>query len=208
MKNFSKKFSPSLSLFFLASVFSACGPVQGYKGPERPKSEVALISYQLEPAEVEVGEGRIGESTFSSEGITLLPGDISVDLLVTFKDPPTRCRNYVEFDSYGYRRCLDHEYSYRNAPICNRADYETRYQACDRQVYDAKCHAQLKIVSGGEYKLHIIKSEGLALEGQKPNMGQVTIERTGKNEPEGYGTCDPGLARVRTETQYLGRGRY
>lgn len=135
-------------------LISACGPTQGYPGPERPDSETALV----EPTGDEDISIRVGEYDFKYRGIRLLPGKYTFSVDYSYKDTPYDCRQSEEFNHYGYQSCRDEQSkeirkNSRYVRDCDPDDYYDRYEECLVPYFDSMCSLSAKVEAGKSYEM-------------------------------------------------------
>ena len=183
-------------------MLAACGPTQGYVGPELPAEKVALVKPSFDSSlslERAVADG----FTFSSSGITLLPGKHLFSLSLEFEEPPFDCDYYSTFDSSGYRQCLRDEWKedkdgrrYRNK-TCECRDYITVRSRCQKYVTDESCSIELDTIAGREYRLEVAKR------GERTTVTSYDLAGSAKPLVE---DCVSSGRRIETDDEYVGTG--
>lgn len=161
-----QKRSIVLACLLTTAIISSCSPTKGYTGPDLPENKVSLISYTEDGSgKVTVNTGRVGNYSFSSSGINVLPGEHRVELDIRVKGYPQTytCRPEPSFDSYGYKECNKKRVRNDNYTPCDCFDYLTIYSACQVEVADGMCSGDLMTLPGGKYTVNVRKL-GMAAE--------------------------------------------
>lgn len=182
----------------LLALSTACAPVKGYPGPERPDSEISLIQIENDTSSVDVSEAIINGVEFGASGIKVLPGKHSFSFRVLVKGPRENCYSFPEMNRYGYDDCLrDRDKGKRKS--CNCYDYLTIKRKCYRPGFDGNCTGDISTRPGIGYAIGV-RGYGERADlnvVEKPTMAQV-----------GFGSCQMYGRRTVEEEDNLGTGRY
>lgn len=177
----------------LAILTSACAPIKGYPGPDRPDAELAVLQLEYDSSSIRVSDARTNGVEFSSTGVKLLPGQHTFAARISVLEPPDHCYAYPQMDHYGYSKCLDkHE-------RCDCFSYLSVHRKCTFRVRDGECEGKFKGEANSRYDILVSRSaEG----------ADLTVVEAGSARRAGAGSCDvDGPWRTETSDDYVGSGR-
>ena len=140
----------------LLTALCSCGPIQGYPGPERPVSEIAVVSRNC--LESGLSDVSIDGLTFCLRDITLLPGKHLFYAARTDSSDPYDCETHEEFDSSGYDSCLsDREADIRKGKSsprnCESSWYEKSVTTCSVDYVKYRCGLISSLAPGLRYRV-------------------------------------------------------
>jgi hypothetical protein len=141
-------------VIILALLTAGCSATRLYPGPERPDSEISLITLTDGSLTLDgVAEGL-------GDGFKVLPGEHAFSFSIAFSDPlpGVPCRIEPRFDSYGYEACMhkrekDLAKDGYSDHTCHRWEYTERYRICLENVYSGSCQGSISTSPGAEYTL-------------------------------------------------------
>lgn len=190
-------------IFLISCALSACSPVKGYSGPELPPEQIATIYLDYDSDDFELSRATSNGIQFASQGITLLPGEIGIEVSGAAKGTPRNCERCYKSDEYSYRKCLEEYYADREKgkkhSTCDWDDYTEIREECDQDYYDSTCQISFRTDAGAAYDVHVYRSG---------NGTALTAARRGGAEPLGYGQCTTYREHVEPMDRYVGSGRY
>ncbi|HMO18814.1 MAG TPA: hypothetical protein PKA63_12040 [Oligoflexia bacterium] len=137
---------------------SSCSPVQGYIGPELPKTEIATVYYTNCDGNLVLVRAASEGVSFTSSGITLLPGDRVFDLSVELPGRPFDCIPQTKIDEYGYQECMRRRAEAerkgdRYVPICLLSTYTETVYWCQQTFTQFICTTTQKLEKGMDYNI-------------------------------------------------------
>jgi len=145
---------PIIALMIGLVCATGCSPRQGYPGPERPLSEVAVISPGSFSSDVLYGSANVDGMDFRSNGIALLPGSHKVTVSWRLKGPKLSCEKTSDFDSWGFNSCRKQERKRnRSEQNCSCWDYVSVTEVCQHEVVPVTCADKIDMEAGVEYEL-------------------------------------------------------
>ena len=192
--NISPRFAPLLLLPLVTC--SACSPVKGYPGPERPESETALVTPMLNTDSDIPRSATADGIPFGDEGITLLPGNHSIEFIFTRKGGKIDCQRLSTFDDAGYNACLSDK---KHRDNCSCWDYVTIRERCLHEVRDANCAGSLTLKAATKYELRPSSTY------VRPSM-IVTNQSTGQSVKEL--SCKVSSPTSESFEESIGTGRF
>lgn len=134
----------------LLLLLSACGPIQGYPGPELPPERIATIKKQGD-----IYQTFVDGQSFTGRGITVLPGRHRLETTRRAVGEGYDCRRSEEFDSYGYESCRDRRdeaiRDHKDPPSCSVSSYTTVYHDCYYDYARHFCQADVTLKAGQLY---------------------------------------------------------
>jgi hypothetical protein len=183
---------------------SGCTPTKGYSGPELPPEQVATVYLEFDSDEIEVSRATSNGVEFGSAGITLLPGEVGVEIAGAAKETPRDCERCYRVDEYGYRNCLDeyykHRYDDKKSPReCSWDDFTEIREECKQDLHDVTCEIVFESTAGAQYNIHMVRSAEAA---------SLTAVQRKSAAPLGYGKCTKYRDRVGEIDRYVGSGSY
>lgn len=140
----------------LLAGLSACAPIRGYSGPERPKEQIAIVSFAAGNITRAIVQGQ----EFGTTGISLLPGTYAFEMAVSHGQPPYHCHPYTTLDTYGFDQCQktradDLRKGKKRPRECSLTAYTQQRQTCWRDYRDAHCTVTLILEPGMAYELEV-----------------------------------------------------
>ena len=134
----------------------SCTPIKGYSGVERPKEQVAVVSVDTD----NVTGATVGGMVVGPSGVSLLPGQYTLQVSASHGSPPYHCRPYTVIDTYGFDRCQreredDIRKEKRRPRACLLSAYTQHRTSCLRDYQDSACEITLALAPGKEYEIDV-----------------------------------------------------
>lgn len=192
------KFLLLLLLLCVTFFNTACAPIKGYPGPERPDQELAILEWELDSQNIEVANATTAGVEFSSSGIKLLPGPNRLSFGVTVKGYRHSCDTYGDMNYSSYEDCMD-DVDKGKKKSCNCWDYLTVRRKCYRTGYDGACSGDYQTKIGMKYQIRV-RPYGDAADSR--------VVETASGAVVGEMRCDVFGDHEIEEDEYVGTGRY